>query len=332
MKFNRYIMLSGATLKWRLNLTFLTGALLFVSCSGGDEENPNNGGKTGGGETPTLQDVSIRFSPGLSGWVSRAANGSWDADDRVGIYMVPHVASASAVNLSSAYTGAANVPYVTSGSGTSVSLAVASGNNAIVYPADGSKVNFMAYYPYKAETNTTNGNLYKVDVSNQSPSKAIDLLYHKGAGTAYDYNNRDVALAFTHQLSKIKISLVRASGVTIDLTGATVTLSGFPSTAGFNLSTGGLSNLGGATQSLTPVRDGSASSGNRAVFEAIVVPHGNMDSREVAFTVGDKKYPYTLSASDVFEAGTARDCGFELTGDEVALTQNTIVDWGDTGD
>jgi hypothetical protein len=312
-------------LKLRLGLILLMSAGLFVACSGGDDPVEPGGGGSGGGEKPPVpQDVQVRFSSALSEWTSRAANGSWEANDQVGVYMIPPMASASAANLSSAYAGAANVPYVISGSGASVSLAVASGQKAIVYPADGSQVNFVAYYPYRS----ANTNTYNVDVSNQSSAKAIDLLYHNGAGTAYNKNNKDVALAFTHQLSKIKISLVPASGVEADLSGATLTLTGFPATADFNLSTGALSNLGGTDKSLTPVKDPSASSAGRAVFEAIVVPHsGTSYTRNVTFTVGGKAYPYPLSESEVFEAGVARDCGFEFTGDAVVLTQNTIVDW-----
>jgi hypothetical protein len=315
-----------SVLKLRLGLILLMGAGLLVACSGGDDPVDPNGGGSGGGEKPPApQEVQVRFSSALSGWTSRAANGSWEANDQVGVYMIPHVASASAANLSSAYTGAANVPYVISGSGASVSLAVASGQKAIVYPADGSQVNFVAYYPYRS----ANSNTYNVDVSNQSSAKAIDLLYHKGAGTAYNKNNKDVALAFTHQLSKLKISIVPASGVEVDLTGVTLTLTGFPATADFNLSTGTLSNLGGTNKSLTPVKDAASSSG-RAAFEAIVVPHsGASYTRSAIFTVGGKAYPYSFSDSDVFEAGVARDCGFEFTGDAIVLAQNTIVDWGD---
>jgi hypothetical protein len=294
----------------------LFGVLLLVSCAGDQG-------------TPASRDVSVRFSSGLSEQtVSRAANDRWDVDDRVGIYMVPHVAEASAAADFSRYAGtASNVPYITSGSGASVSFSVLNGHDAILYPTDGSQVNFVAYYPYRADTQTTNANVYKVDVSDQSSAKAIDLLYHKGVGKAYDHNSEYVALAFTHQLSKIKINIVPASGVEVDLTGATLTLSGFPATADFNLSTGALSGLGGVDKSLTPVKD-AASSAGRAAFEAIIVPHsGASYTRTAIFTVSGKEYRFPLSESDVFKAGVARSCGFEFTGHKVMPTQNTIVDW-----
>jgi hypothetical protein len=76
------------------------------------------------------------------------------------------------------------------------------------------------------------------------------------------------------------------------------------------------------------VKDASASSAGRAVFEAIVVPHsGASYTRNVTFTVGGKAYPYPLSESEVFEAGVAHDCGFEFTGTKVVSVQNTIVNW-----
>jgi hypothetical protein len=300
--------------KWSLFI----GALLFISCS--DDEG-----------TPASRKWPVRFSSDLSERVvSRAANGSWDAGDQVGVYMVPHVADASAAADFSVYTGAVNVPYVTSGGGTSVSLSVASGHNAIVYPAKGSQVNFVAYYPYKSDTHTANANVYKVNVSNQSSSKAIDLVYHKGVGTPYDHNTKDtdVALAFTHQLSKVKINLIPGLGVGADLSGATVTLSGFPTTADFDLSTGVLSNSGGAIPSLTPVRNGSASSANQAAFEAIVVPHsGTSYTRTVTFTIGGQAYSYTLSVSDDFKQGMAYSYIFKFMGKEVVLAGNILVDW-----
>jgi hypothetical protein len=305
--------------KWSLFI----GVLLFISCS--DDEG-----------TPASKGLLVCFSSDLSErTVSRAADESWDAGDQVGVYMVPHVADASAAADFSVYTGAVNVPYVTSGSGKSVSLSVMSRHDAIVYPKDGSRVNFVAYYPYKSDTHTTNANVYKVDVSRQSPSGAIDLLYHKGAGTPYDYSNKDtdVSLAFTHQLSKMKINLVPDLGMGTNLSTATVTLSGFPATADFNLSTGVLSNPGGAIPSLTPVRNGSASSANQAVFEAIVVPHsGTSYTRTVTFTIGGQVYPYTLTASDGFKQGMAYDYIFKFTGKDVVLAGNTLINWKGVGD
>jgi hypothetical protein len=301
--------------KWSLFI----GALLFISCS------DNEG-------TPASRKWPVCFSSDLSERVvSRAANDSWDTGDQVGVYMVPHVADASAAADFSVHTGAVNVPYVTSGSGKSVSLSVVSGHNAIIYPKDGSRVNFVAYYPYKSDTHTANANVYKVNVSNQSPSKAIDLIYHKGVGTPYDHSTKDtdVALAFTHQLSKVKINLVPDSGVGVDLSGATVTLSGFPTTADFNLSTGVLTNLGGTIPSLTPVKDGSASSANQAVFEAIVVPHsGTSYARTVTFTIGGQAYSYILSVLDGFKQGTAYDYTFKFTGKDVISMGCTIHNWG----
>jgi hypothetical protein len=291
-------------------------SLLLVSCS-------ENEGKSGSPDLP------VRFSSGLPEQAeSRAVNNRWEAGDRVGIYMVPHTAEASAAADFSRYTGATNTPYVTSGGGTSVALSVMSGHNAIVYPTDGGKVNFVAYYPYKSDVHTTGGNVYKVDVSNQSPSKAIDLLYHKGTGTAYDRDSEDVALTFTHQLSKMRISLTPASGVEADLSGATVTLSGFPVTADFNLSTGALSHPGGETKTITSVKDVAASSAGQAVFEAIVVPHsGASYTRSVTFTIGGTAYRHTLAASDGFEAGVAHRYTFTFTGSKIVTTQKDIGDW-----
>jgi hypothetical protein len=318
-------------LKLRLGLLFLIGALLFVACSRSDKDPI-------GEEIPVIPDVPAVFSSGLLDWsVSSAANGSWDEGDQMGVYMIPHVAEAPAAADFSIYAEtASNVPYLTSGSGESVALVVVSGQKAIVFPTDGSPVNFVAYSPYKAGTNTANGHVYKVDVSNQSPAKAIDLLYHKGIGTAYSKTNKNVTLGFTHQLSKMKISLVPASGTEADLTGAALTLTGFPATADFNLSTGVLSNLGGADKSIIPVKD-AASSADRAVFEAIVVPHtGDSYTRNVSFKVNGTDYTCPLPVSAAFKAGVAHSYNFKFTGTKVEPAQELVsstdgntVSWGD---
>jgi uncharacterized protein (TIGR02145 family) len=277
--------------------------------------------------TPASREWPVRFSSDLSErTVSRAANDSWDAGDRVGVYMVPHVADASAAVDFSVYTDAVNVPYVTSGSGTSVSLSVVSGRDAIVYPRNDGYVNFVAYYPYRSDTHTVNANVYKVNVSNQSPSKAIDLLYHKGAGTAYDSNNKTVSLAFIHQLSKIKICLVPASdNVKVDLSATSLTLSGFPTTADFDLSTGVLSNRGGTIPSLTPVT-GSASAG-QVDFEAIVVPHGGLSARTMRFVIGGTTYTYSIPDGSEFVKGVACNYILKFTGNEVVLGLRTYFEW-----
>jgi uncharacterized protein (TIGR02145 family) len=126
----------------------------------------------------------------------------------------------------------------------------------------------------------------------------------------------------------MKINFVSDSGVTTDLSGATVTLSGFPTTADFDLSTGVLSNPGGTIPSLTPARDASASSADQAAFEAIVVPHsGTSYTRTVTFTINGQSYPYTLTALDGFKRGMAYNYMFKFTGKDILLAKNTIVNW-----
>jgi hypothetical protein len=308
--------------KLRLGLLFLLGGGLFVACA----KDPISE------ETPVvISEVPVVFSSELSDWsASRAANDSWGEGDQVGIYMFPHVEEASVAADFSIYADTvSNVPYLTSGSGKSGALAVVSGQKAIVFPADNGQVNFVAYYPYQAGTNTVNGHVYKVDVSKQSPAKAIDLLYHKGTGTAYSKTNKNVTLGFTHQLSKLKISLVSASDMEVDLTA--VTLMGFPSTADFNLSTGVLSNLGGTATSITSVKDVASSVDGQAVFEAIVVPHArNSYTRNVIFEINNTNYGCWIPTSAAFKAGTVHSYNFKFTGTKVEPAQE-LVDFGDGG-
>jgi hypothetical protein len=305
---------------YKTNFSFPLALLLLVSCS--DEK-----------ESPVVsRGIPVQFSSGLSGMVeSRAANGSWDAGDEVGIYMIPAVASASSVDFST-YTDERNVPYVTSGAGEYVSLSVMSGHKAICYPQDGSEVNFVAYYPYKAVT-STDGDICRVDVTDQSDLKAIDLIYHNGAGHAYDKDTdaADVELEFTHQLSKLNVCLIPASeevAVDFESDPPLLTLTGFPSTAVLLLWDGNLYPQDSGTNLITA--SPLTSSPRQALYEAIVIPH-NMasysSSHRMSFAIDDTEYHYELPASTVLEKGIAYNYIFKFTGTEVVLVKKTIVDW-----
>lgn len=254
---------------------------------------------------------------------SRAANDSWDKDDEVGIYMTPH--STGAIDVANALKE--NRCYKATQSGTSTTLVPVTAS--IFFPSNGSQVNFMAYYPYHSAVHSTHGHVYPVNVGTQAPLAAIDLLYHSST-TPYDMNDagNSVPLVFNHQLSKLSISVVPASGVSADLSTATAKLVGVPTTAGFNLSTGVLSNAAGTTTTLAPVKNATLSSAGVAVFESIFVPHGaSATDRVITLNIGGQDYSYTLAKDREFEAGVAYGYSFKFTGSEIVMTQRTVVDW-----
>ena len=124
---------------------------------------------------------------------SRAYDGKWEKNDRIGVFMLNN---ADGTPIES------NVPYITSsGDGNFVGY-----GDFIRFPEEGTVVDFVACYPYKADL--ADGLSYSVDVSDQSSQKAIDLMVSNNL-TGRDLTNQATGnnLQFTHVLSKLVLNL-----------------------------------------------------------------------------------------------------------------------------
>lgn len=124
---------------------------------------------------------------------SRAYDGKWEKNDRIGVFMLNN---ADGTPIES------NVPYITSsGDGNFVG-----DGDFIRFPEEGTVVDFVACYPYKADL--ADGLSYSVDVSDQSSQKAIDLMVSNNL-TGRDLTNQATGnnLQFTHVLSKLVLNL-----------------------------------------------------------------------------------------------------------------------------
>ncbi|MDR0983061.1 MAG: fimbrillin family protein, partial [Culturomica sp.] len=104
------------------NIKYLFILLICASCA--DEEQRNSMQETN----------AVNFSVSVADLItSRATNDVWAADDEVGIYMVPAMATDTDTADFSTYSPeSVNVPYRVPAAGTSVDLVAVS--NAILYP------------------------------------------------------------------------------------------------------------------------------------------------------------------------------------------------------
>jgi endonuclease G len=220
----------------------------------------------------------------------------WDQGDEVGIYMI----AADAENLTGAK--ASNVLYTIDATDTLVP-----DDDPIKY-LDNNLVNFVAYYPWKGSNEIPDG-LYPVDVSTQEP-----LMIHNGVGTAYGLNEgKVVSLLFKHKLSKLVITAEPVNGTTIDMSGATLTISGMPTKANCNLYTGLFSDW-------DEIKDignfhKSTDTAEKAVWKALIIPHKAVNYTGCTFTIeaGGEIYKYPLTAADDFDPGNVYTYTFTLT-------------------
>ncbi|MBD8980455.1 MAG: hypothetical protein EGR83_00120, partial [Bacteroides cellulosilyticus] len=143
--------------------------------------------------------VPLEVTGGISAQ-TRAADAAWAASDAIGIYMLKSGTTDIAES-------AANRRYTTAqGDGRFSADAGAS----IYYPIDGSKVDFLAYYPHSA-SGVADGK-YALDLSDQSHLPAIDLMSASVSGK--DKSAPGVAFNFHHLLTKLELVNTPGTGIT----------------------------------------------------------------------------------------------------------------------
>ena len=286
---------------------------------------------------------------------TRANNGTWEADDRVGIFMLD-----ASGKLSKAHHKANKQYKIESYETTKWKLVSV---DALYYPVDGSDVHFTAYYPYSASVEATGTagdqtpGTYAVTLGTQSSTKTFDLLYHKGS-TSYSKANSSVipSMEFKHQLSKVIINVKKSTEMSgADLTGIVIKINNIPTSATFDLATGTLSNWGaggtaGSKGEVTTNVTTTTTNYDRT-HEAIIVPHTSVNEtvysgRTITFAFKDPdkvdvtltyKIPDTNTTANpnttykAFSPEKKTIYNFTLTRNEIKVENVTVVDWTQDG-
>ena len=282
-------------------------ALLFASCS-----NEN--------EVPEINDGRVNFSSGITlsattRVITNVSGGStWETNDEIGIYMVNNGTSEVVEN-------AENIPYK-----AALRLQETSFNakeTIIYYPVNvPEKVDFRAYYPYK---NSIVDWVYPVDVSDQTSLDKIDLMYVQtdNSGEGYDKTSPNVNLEFSHQLTKIVISVGVPSAVNGSL--ESVKIEGMPTTANFDLKgEEGLTNIDNVLTIELNKREGIDNH-----YEAILFPIAELnENHKVVFTTTTgEKYIWNMSEQITkMEAGYYYPYSITLTKHKVGAI-GSIKEW-----
>ena len=253
--------------------------LTLMSCNRNDNINHFNKEKS-----------EVKFTSGIipKSSATRATDNTWDKNDEIGVYMLEK-------ELTTVVDEMGNVQYITE-LGGSTGTFKASGK-VIYFPDNGEEVRFMAYYPYKSDV-ISNGNIYKVDVTNQSSQAKIDLLYSFKTDAVFEKTTSEkvVPLAFNHMLTKLIVNIKAGEGLeSDDLAGIKIHFEGLNSTADFNLFDGSLSNHAGSVD-IVPLT-GVAQGEYTANFESILIPTDGIPDARIVFDLdnGDEDLD-----SDVF--------------------------------
>ena len=235
--------------------------------------------------------------------LSRASGTEWDADDHIGIYAVPS---------GKPWQEAAflNVDYVNSETGAEGVFRAADAEKAVMLPGNGSKLDFVAYYPYSATT-LTDFNV-AVDITDQTDPSRIDVLYAKAEGQ--NKTTPEIPLIFYHKLAQLVLSF---SAVDVVLEGMEVTLNQVITDGWLDL-TEGVVKQGTDTGKITPVVT-TDTIANTATATAFLLPGQQMTDLTIAVTLVDgKKYEWRPSEENELVGGYSHPYTITLTSGGVA--------------
>ena len=248
-----------------LLMTTLLAVVVFVSCNRNEDV-----------DVPSNNMEEVKFSSNIitMNTQTRASGNTWHTNDAIGVYMYEE-------NSENVVENKKNVEYVTDDGGEVGSFRAES--TVIYFPDNGDKVRFMAYYPYQGNV-AANGDVYEVNVADQSSQSDIDLLYSFHKNAKYDKTTPDkkVPLVFDHQLTKIYVNVKAGEGlINEDLQNIGISFEGFNTKANFNLVNGVLDNP--TVPAVIIPYSPSAKDGYAASFEAIVLPTASVPDAKITF-------------------------------------------------
>lgn len=247
---------------------------------------------------------------------TRAHDIQWDANDAIGIYMLTPGTTEVAEDTK-------NRHYATATGGETGTFRPADDGQTIYFPIDGSKVDFLAYYPYRTPLEN---NVYKVDVSQQGVQKDIDLMASEAPVTG-DKLSPAVAFRFKHRLVNLWLTIKTDSKVLKDeaLDGMTVKITNQPTTADFNVLTQTLSNISTDKTELELLVTNQGKT-----CEGIVLPNTTTEGMYLVFTLTNGATfswnIHSASQSQFFAAGSQYKYDITITGTGLEVT-STVADW-----
>lgn len=256
--------------------------------------------------------VAVSLTAGIADATdTRVVNGQWEANDSIGLCMN----SAGSMEIANEVF---NYCYKVSAAGSSAKMAPAEAAKTAYFPADGSKVDFLAYHPYRTGGLTASFTL-PVDVSLQP---ATDLLTARTNG--HDRSLPAISLSFGHRLVKLKFTLKGSGIISNDqLAGASLVIKGMNTKATCQLADGSITDAATPQEIIVPLNtQGTAG-------EAIVLPRRAAEGISYVVTLADGTiYTAYMSASQELKAGTQNT--FHLTLRPVPTTVSATVEpWKD---
>lgn len=253
----------------------MLAALMMAGCSNEVEE-----------QVMDSRRVPLQINGDINMLMTRAADGHWDDNDAIGVYMV-NAENGIVDNVS-------NYRYVT-GEGNGSFSPDGAGNTAY-FPEGGEAVNVVAYYPQGDVVD----NKLSLDLANQNEQPRIDLMSAKAESASK--SNPTINLEFKHRLTKL---FFKIEG-NVDTEGIKATIGNQYTDIQYDILNDELLIADESEKENIVMKYWNLDEGTNRFVEAIVLP--NMDGnsaqeRTLTFTLNGKDYTATIDGLTEFKAG-----------------------------
>ena len=283
----------------------MLAALMMAGCSNEVEE-----------QVMDSRRVPLQINGDINMLMTRAADGHWDENDAIGVYMV------SADN--SIVGGVSNYRYVVIDKDNG-NFSPDGETNTAYFPESDDAVNVVAYYP---QGNVVENKL-SLDLANQDEQPRIDLMSAKAEGASK--SNPTINLGFKHRLTKLFFEIegdVNTDGIYAAIGNQYTDIQ-------YDILNDKLLIADGSEKKEIVMKYWNLD--NYRFTEAIVLPNeGNnsAEDRQLTFQLNEKIFKATISNSTKFEAGKkyTYKVKFETTPSgniNVSITGVSINNWDD---
>lgn len=263
--------------------------------------------------------VPLQINGDINMLMTRAADGHWDENDAIGVYMV---------NAENGIVGdVSNYRYTVVKGGQNGTFIPADENNTAYFPESVDAVNVVAYYPQGEVVD----NKLSLDLANQDNQPKIDLMSAKAENASK--SSPTVNLGFKHRLTKLFFKI--EGDVNTD--GINATISNQYTKIQYDILNDKLLIADGSEKENIVMRYWNFDEGTNRFVEAIVLPNDENNSavdRQLTFQLNEKIFKATINNSTKFEAGKkyTYKVKFEQTSSgniNVSITGVSIKNWDD---
>ena len=256
--------------------------------------------------------VPLQINGDINMLMTRAADGHWDPQDAIGVYMV-NAENNSIVDEVSNY----RYEVIDKDNGN---FSPAGENNTAYFPESGEAVKVVAYYP---QGDVTVDNKLSLDLANQNEQPRIDLMSASAEGASK--NNPTITLEFKHRLTKL---LFEIEG-DVDTEGIEATISNQYTKIQYDILNDKLFITDDNKQEI----DMKYWNNNSRFTEAIVLPNEGDNSaveRKLTFKLNNgKTFSAKISDATTFVAGKKYTYKVTFTKEGSVNIQGAgITDWG----